>query len=179
MFNDITFFSSLIKKNSPISNFEDQNLSKSPLRNRMMNDLFSDVVPLVLYQEDLNYMKNSIENRCPFLDSKLTNFAYSIPNKLLVKNGYTKSILREIGKKYLPEEVNFDSRKRGFNASILSLFNINKKENLEFCLDKSKIFEFMNKEKVEELLTKKNFKSNSFSKFLFSFISTKIFLENF
>ncbi len=179
LFNDITFFSSLIKKNSPISNFEDQNLSKSPLRNRMMNDLFSDVVPLVLYQEDLNYMKNSIENRCPFLDSKLTNFAYSIPNKLLVKNGYTKSILREIGKKYLPEEVNFDSRKRGFNASILSLFNINKKENLEFCLDKSKIFEFMNKEKVEELLTKKNFKSNSFSKFLFSFISTKIFLENF
>ena len=178
LYNDTDFFLSLMRKKVSNYNPEDRNLSSSPLRNRMMNDLFSDVVPLVLHQEDLNYMKNSIENRCPFLDSKLTEFAYSIPNKYLIKDGYTKSILREIGKNYLPNEVNFDSRKRGFNASILTLFDIKKKENLEFCLDKSKIFDLFNRKKLEELLTKKKFKTNSFSKFLFSFLSTKVFLES-
>ena len=128
LFNDVNIFATLTKKKIPFSTLEDEKLSSSPLRNRMMNDLFNDVVPVVLYQEDLNYMKNSIENRCPFLDSDLANFAYSIPNKYLIKQGFTKSILREIGKKYLPKDVNLDSRKRGFNASILSLFNINEKK---------------------------------------------------
>lgn len=178
LYNDINFFLTLMSKKGKNYSLQDQKLSSSPLRNRMMNDLFFDVVPIVLHQEDLNYMKNSIENRCPFLDSKLVEFAYSIPNKYLVKEGYTKSILREIGKKYLPREVNFDSRKRGFNASILSLFDIKKKENIEFCLDKNKIFDFIDRKKIEDLILKKKFKTNSLSKFLFSFISTKLFLES-
>ncbi len=178
LYNDTNFFLTLMKKKNQNYSLEDKKLSSSPLRNRMMNDLFFDVVSVVLHQEDLNYMKNSIENRCPFLDSNLTEFAYSIPNKYLVKDGYTKSILREIGKKYLPSKVNFDSRKRGFNASILSLFDIKKKENLEFCLDKNKIFDFFDRKKIEDLLTKKKFKTNSLSKFLFSFLSSKLFLES-
>ena len=125
LFNDVNIFSTLSKK-IPLSILEDEKLSSSPLRNRMMNDLLNDVVPVVLYQEDLNYMKNSIENRCPFLDSDLANFAYTIPNKYLIKQGLQKSILREIGK-ILATDVNLDSRKRGFNASILSLFDINEK----------------------------------------------------
>ena len=179
LFNDVNIFSTLSKKKIPLSILEDEKLSSSPLRNRMMNDLLNDVVPVVLYQEDLKYMKNSVENRCPFLDSDLANFAYTIPNKYLIKQGFTKSILREIGKKYLPTDVNLDSRKRGFNASILSLFDINEKKNVEFCLDKSKIFEYLDRKKIEELLTNKNFKNNSLSKFLFAFLSTKLFLEDF
>ena len=66
----------------------------------MMNDLQKDVVPVILNQEDLNYMYSSVENRCPFLDRKLTEFAYTIPNESLVNNGYTKNILREIGKDF-------------------------------------------------------------------------------
>ena len=38
-------------------------------------------------------MFNSTENRCPFLDKDLTEFAYTIPNKYLIRNGYTKSVL--------------------------------------------------------------------------------------
>ena len=37
----------------------------------MMNDLQKDVVPVILNQEDLNYMYSSVENRCPFLDREL------------------------------------------------------------------------------------------------------------
>ena len=89
LFNDVNIFFDSSKK-IPLSILEDEKLSSSPLRNRMMNDLLNDVVPVVLYQEDLNYMKNSIENRCPFLDSDLANFAYTIPNKYLIKQGFTK-----------------------------------------------------------------------------------------
>ena len=78
------------------------------------------VVPVILNQEDLNYMDNSVENRCPF-DKDLSEFAYTIPNKLLIQKGMNKYILRDIGTKYLPKNINLDKRKRGFNASIKSL----------------------------------------------------------
>ena len=43
-------------------------------------------------------------------------------------------------------------------------------------LDDSKIFQIVSKKKIEELL-KMNSMKNSYSKFLFSFISAKIFMD--
>ena len=42
----------------------------------MFNELFHEVVPVILCKDDLNSMMNSIENRSPFLDSKLYEFSY-------------------------------------------------------------------------------------------------------
>ena len=36
------------------------------LKNRMLNEIFNEVIPVVLAQEDLNSMYYSIENRSPF-----------------------------------------------------------------------------------------------------------------
>lgn len=158
--------------------FKSKKYSISPLRNQMLNDLFHEVVPTILNQEDLNYMDNSVENRCPFLDKSLAEFAYTIPNKLLIQKGMNKYILRNIGKKYLPKSINLDKRKRGFNASIESLLDLNDKSNLALILDNSKIFDFVNKSKLEKFLNRSDFKDNSFSKFLFNFISVKLFLDD-
>ena len=38
------------------------------LRNRMLNELFPEAVPVILHEDDLNAMYFSIENRSPFLD---------------------------------------------------------------------------------------------------------------
>jgi asparagine synthase (glutamine-hydrolysing) len=45
--------------------------SSELLRNRMLNELFHEVVPVILKHDDLNSMYYSVENRSPFLDKDL------------------------------------------------------------------------------------------------------------
>ena len=120
----------------------------------------------------------SIENRSPFLDKNLVEYLYKIPTEYLIKDGFTKWFLREIGKKIVPDRVRLDKRKTGFNASIYSLIDLNNLDNKNWLLSDNPIYEVVNKTKMKVFL-ENNFTDNSFSKFLFSFISSKIFLEKF
>jgi len=74
---------------------KESSYTDSLLRNRMLNELFHEATPVILHEDDLNSMKYSIENRSPFLDTNLFNFAYSIPNEHLIQDGYGKYVLRE------------------------------------------------------------------------------------
>jgi len=148
----------------------------SMFRNRMMNELFHENVPPILHEDDLNSMFYSIENRSPYLDSKLFQFAYSIPTEYLIQDGYGKYILRESAKGILNEKVRTDRQKKGFNASINSLVDFSKKENRDFFLSESEIFKFVKKERIEELFSIYPM-PNSLSKFLFYFLNAKMFLE--
>ena len=58
--------------------FSEISYCKDLLSNRRLNELFKENTPLILNQEDLNSMSNSIENRSPFLDTNLFNFIFSI-----------------------------------------------------------------------------------------------------
>tara|TARA_Y100000385_G_scaffold205775_1_gene213225 strand:- start:575 stop:2386 length:1812 start_codon:yes stop_codon:yes gene_type:complete len=156
--------------------FFESNYSDSLLRNRMMNELFHEVVRVILHEDDLNSMYYSLENRSPFLDKELFEFAYSIPSKLLIKNGYAKYLLRESMSGILNDKVRLDREKKGFNASINSIIDFNNKQHIDYILDESKVFDFVKKEKIESLLMKKEY-SNSFKKFLFNFLNVKIFLS--
>lgn len=156
--------------------FTENSYSDSLLRNRMLNELFHESIPVILHEDDLNSMFYSIENRSPYLDSKLFAFAYSIPNEYLIHDGYAKYILRESVKGILNEKVRTDRQKKGFNASINSLFDFDKEDSRACFLDDGKIFEFVKRDKIEQLLKRRPL-PNSFSKFLFSFLNARIFLE--
>ena len=69
--------------------------SRSLLRNRMMNEMFHEAVPVILHEDDLNAMYFSIENRSPFLDRELFEFCYRIPTAHLMNDGFNKAILRD------------------------------------------------------------------------------------
>lgn len=142
----------------------------------MMNELFHEGSRVVLHQDDLNSMMNSIENRSPYLDKNLAEFAYSIPIQHLINNGYGKFILRESMKGILNDKVRLDRQKKGFNASIQSIYDFENKLTKEMFLDNSIVFDYVNKSKIEKFLSKKSF-SNSESKFLFNFINVKYFLD--
>jgi asparagine synthase (glutamine-hydrolysing) len=118
----------------------------------------------------------SIENRSPFLDRSLFEWAYSIPSHLLIDKGYNKHILRESMKGILNDQVRLSREKKGFNASINSIFDFNNPKHRSYFLDDSSIFEYFNREKIEHLLNKGDY-PNSYKKFLFNFINAKIFLE--
>ncbi|HWP95225.1 MAG TPA: asparagine synthase (glutamine-hydrolyzing) [Syntrophomonadaceae bacterium] len=158
--------------------FSEQYYCDSLLRNRMMNELFHEAVPPILHEDDLNSMMFSIENRSPYLDSNMFDFCYSIPNEHLIQNGYGKFILRESVKGLLNDKVRLDRQKKGFNASIHSLIDLNNSDNQAFILDDGPVYDFVDKEKVRTLI-QSNPQDNSYSKFIFNIINVNLFLRQF
>jgi asparagine synthase (glutamine-hydrolysing) len=158
--------------------YTEKKFSDNLLRNRMLNELFHEATPVVLHEDDLNSMFYSVENRSPYLDKNLQIFSYSIPNKHLIKNGYGKYILREAVNGYLNDQVRLDRRKKGFNASINSIIDLEDPSALDYILNPaSELYEILDREKVRLLLSEKN-QPNHFSKFIFNLLNARIFLEN-
>lgn len=156
--------------------FTETHYADDLLRNRMMNELFHEVVRVILREDDLNSMLYSIENRSPFLDRNLFEWAYSMPTEHLIKNGYNKFILRESMKGILNDQVRLSREKKGFNASINSIFDFSKAAHRDFFLSDSPVFELFDREAITRIIGKGEF-SNSYKKFLFNFINVKLFLE--
>ena len=156
--------------------FCEMEYSSSLLRKRMMNELFHEATRVILHEDDLNSMKYSIENRSPYLDKNLFEFAYTIPPQHLINDGFNKYILREAGAGILNDSVRLERKKRGFNAAIASLVDFQDPQTREFLLDKNAIvFDIIKREKIVELFSMSPI-PNSYSKFLFNFINLRIFL---
>ena len=158
--------------------FYEKNFTKSLMRKRMLNELFFESVPNILKEEDLNCMKNSIENRAPYLDSKLIEFLFTIPTKLLISKGFTKFLLRMVGKNYVHKKILNDNKKVGFNYSINSIINLRgKKFKKKFLSKNNKIFKFINYKKFKILFLRTEIQEDE--KFIFNFISASLFLKRF
>jgi asparagine synthase (glutamine-hydrolysing) len=157
--------------------FSEEQFVPEMLRNRMLNELFHEATPVILHEDDLNSMRYSIENRSPYLDTRLLEFANSIPSRHLIHDGHAKYVLREAVAGILNDTVRLDRRKKGFNASINSMVDFHDPEVKDFLLDpKAAVFELVNRRAIAELFDM-NPVPNHLSKFLFSFINTRIFME--
>lgn len=157
--------------------YSEANYTDNMLRNRMLNELFHEATPVILHEDDLNSMLYSIENRSPFLDTELFQFAFSIPAEHLIKDGYGKYVLRESMAGILNDQVRLDRRKKGFNASINSLFDLQNEETRAYFLDPAaSIFEIVKREPIVKLFDL-NPAPNEYSKFLFNFMNARIFLD--
>jgi asparagine synthase (glutamine-hydrolysing) len=71
----------------------------------------------MLVKVDRICMKNSLEARVPFLDSKIVEFAYRIPNKFKINGRNKKYILKETFKDYLPKKT-LNYKKQGFGVPV-------------------------------------------------------------
>jgi len=71
------------------------------------------LVSLLRY-EDRNSMAFSIESRVPFLDYRLVEFIYSLPDNQKIRNGQTKWVMRQALKGILPEKIRNRQDKIGF-----------------------------------------------------------------
>ena len=156
--------------------FAETDYTDDVLRNRMLNELFVEVVPVILHEDDRNSMWYSVENRSPYLDRALAEFAFSIPTELLVADGSLKWLLREAAAGVLPDSVRLDRQKRGFNASIDTLLDRNDPEVRERLLSPGPIFDVVRRDAFETFLDG-DMTDNERSKFLFSFVSTRLFLD--
>lgn len=156
--------------------FAETHFTDDPLRNRMLNELFHEAVPVILKEDDANSMRYSIENRSPYLDRHLAEFLYTVPGEHLVHDGFAKWLLRAAGAGVLHDGVRLDKRKRGFNASIDSLVDRTDPDTVERLLAPGPVFDLVDRRCLEDFLGN-DMTDNSFSKFLFSFVSTQSFLD--
>ena len=171
--NDV--FAGLLKV--PFSEgFIEENYTPNLLRNRMLNELFHEAIPVILHEDDLNSMCFSIENRSPYLDRALYDFSYSIPPEHLMKDGFAKYTLRMAMEGILTDKVRLDRRKKGFNASFQSVIDLKDDKNIDYLLDGEKIFELVDRDKMRDVF-KMDPLPNSYSKFLFNFVNAKIFMD--
>lgn len=156
--------------------FTEERFCGSLLRNRMLNELFHEATPVILHEDDLNSMMYSVENRSPYLDTRLFAFAYSIPPEHLIRDGFNKYVLREALKGILNEPVRTCRLKKGFNASIYSVVDFDRKENRDWLLEDGEIYRYIDRDRMASLIAVRP-QENSYSKFLFNFMNAKYFLE--
>jgi len=156
--------------------FAEEAYSADLLRNRMANELFHESVPPILHEDDLNAMYFSIENRSPFLDRGLFEWCQSIPTRHLIRDGRAKSVLREAVRGLAADAVLDNPRKVGFNVPIHDYLDTGDRYVREQLLDRSPIFDIVRRDRIEDLIDRAAL-PNSESKFLFYFVSAKLFLE--
>ena len=84
------------------------------LKERQILDITKYSVPALCHYEDRNSMAHSLEIRLPFLDFRLVNFSLNLPNRLKIRNGVNKQILRK-SMNELPSQIRNRFDKKGFS----------------------------------------------------------------
>lgn len=174
IYNDKKFIEVFCNKKNV--KFVEKFYSNNLMKNRMLNELFHESVPVILKEDDLNSMCSSIENRSPFLSKSLVSYALSINNENYINNSYSKNILRSATKGILHDDVRLDRHKKGFNTNIKSITDFNNDSLYRFLNTSPTLKTMINLKKIKKINFNQEI-SNSMSKFLFSLINLKIFLQ--
>ena len=102
--------------NLPVTQ-RDLGLSRfSQARGRQLKDVTEFSLPTLLRYEDRNSMGNSVESRLPFMDYQVIETGLALPDRLKVRGGYCKWILRRIADRLLPKSITKNRIKVGFDA---------------------------------------------------------------
>ena len=88
----------------------------SSISNFSYHQLFISSLPYQLHSSDRNSMSHSVETRLPFLDHRLVEFVFSLPDEFRLQKSVSKRVLREAMKSLLPESVRNRKYKLGLPA---------------------------------------------------------------
>jgi len=88
------------------------------LKERANQYFTKTVLPALLHFEDHNSMAYGIESRMPFLDYRLVDFCFSLPEDYFIKAGFRKRLLRESFKSLYPEKIYKRYNKSAFSNPL-------------------------------------------------------------
>lgn len=87
----------------------------------LLTDMNLVLLSDMLVKVDLMSMANSLEVRSPFLDYKVVDFAFSIPEQYKIDASMKKRIVQDAFRPMLPEEI-YNRPKHGFEIPLLDWF---------------------------------------------------------
>lgn len=112
--NDLAYLDKrFVKKYGGDSQIADNLYGSGSLKEALINH-FEYKLEHLLKWEDRNSMFFSLEARVPFLDYRLVEQTLATQSDLIIKDGWTKHLLREAMKGTLPEEIRMRVDKNGF-----------------------------------------------------------------
>lgn len=103
-----------IKKKQLLTVFEKEHYYKQQL----FHSTFKGILPTLLRNYDKYSMAAGVEVRMPFLDYRIIEFAFSIPNSYKLRKGFTKAIVRNAGKGIVPPHILANKVKTGWNSPM-------------------------------------------------------------
>lgn len=181
-FSGLLNFSDMDEVNNydPYSGYKESYLRSSLLdqKNKLM---FADFENFLLNDHlrkiDRSSMLNSVEARCPFLDHRIVDFAYSINSSFKVNMFELKKILKTIANKFLDKEV-INSKKRGLTPPINFWINDYFKNYIYDNLDNNNIlFNLFEKKIITKIFDDHFKKKKDYSRFIWSIISMSFWFE--
>lgn len=108
------------------------------LKHLLQIETFSDIlytdmqlvlVSDMLHKVDSMSMANSLEVRVPFMDHRLVNFVFSLPDDYKINAKMRKRILQDAYRDVLPEEL-YQRPKHGFEVPLMNWFRTELKDEL-------------------------------------------------
>ncbi len=103
-----------------------QPIAEQDLSTKLLEDLTYWVIPRLLHYEDRNSMAFSLESRLPFLDYRLVQFVFSLPDSYKIyfgrKIAETKYLLKKMAEPLLPQSITERKDKMGFNTPLQHWF---------------------------------------------------------
>jgi len=100
----------------PIEQFEN-------LKDHLYHSSFKQGLSELLRYADRNSMAHSVEVRLPFLSHELVEFIFSLPSEMLIRNGWSKYILRHAMQHTIPSEIAWRKDKIGYEPPQSKIMN--------------------------------------------------------
>ncbi|MDA8346457.1 MAG: asparagine synthase (glutamine-hydrolyzing) [Thermaerobacter sp.] len=99
------------KRQSPLDTRPADNLKE-----RLLQDVTVYSLPALLRYEDRNSMAHSIESRVPYLDQELVSAILRLPESQIIRDGWSRILLRESMRGLLPDKIRLRRWKVGFTT---------------------------------------------------------------
>ncbi|MGB8398439.1 asparagine synthase (glutamine-hydrolyzing) [Bradyrhizobium sp.] len=105
------------------------------LTRSLMTDVFTYNLKSALAFTDRNAMAHSIEARVPYIDRRIAEFAFALPDKYKIGGGERKHILRLVARKFLPRAIVDRVDRIGFGAPIHRWVSVDFRDELAVLAD--------------------------------------------
>jgi asparagine synthase (glutamine-hydrolysing) len=112
--------------------------SRGRLDRELYTDFFSFLADDILPKVDRMSMAVSLETRVPYLDREMVELAFRIPERLKMRDGQTKWILKKVAERHLPPAV-VHRRKEGFSAPLKHWIRTSHRALMDDLLDDGEI----------------------------------------
>jgi asparagine synthase (glutamine-hydrolysing) len=119
---DFTAFEEL--RSSYLGSLQDKDISSNllvDLKLVLPNDMLTKV--------DLMSMAHSLEVRVPFLDHRIVEFAFGLPDSMKITSNIRKRVVQEAFKGWIPPEI-YNRGKKGFEVPLLKWFRTEMKSTI-------------------------------------------------
>jgi len=95
----------------------------SAYNNKLHHSTFKGILPTLLRNYDKYSMHAGVEVRMPFLDYRIVEFVFKLPNEHKVNDGFSKVLLRNAAKGLLPDNIINNKVKKGWNSPMGEWFS--------------------------------------------------------